>query len=359
MKYLIALLALLLPAAAQARFYTLENLPAKPRNFDQAYAAALRLEVVNGAGDHCSAVSVSPDGYVLTNLHCVKQCLVENGFDKKGFEEIKDENYTILKTKIQAPKNLVCEDLSWDDAGGNPHINGRIVWLGRGNNTFLDPSVEQLPEAVFSDILAHGDDFAVLKFDDVKEPVACVPAASAPPQAGETVWNIGYPNFTMRYDGFDSTGYKKHISFGPVTGNLRTDKYLSTVITTEGQWRREEAAYDEARVLRSITDSMNGSSGSMTINEAGEVLAIHYSATSPSALRMEKDIEANALALRVDVIRAELIAGLGETAAAGIFSCRAAGAEKTFISLRSTPGLNFLEKMNIPGAGSLFDGAAR
>ncbi len=90
MKIIPALFMFLLPATAQARFYTFENLPAKPLNFNRANAAALRLEVVNGGGDHCSAVSVSPDGYVLTNLHCVKQCLVDNGFAKNGFEETKD-----------------------------------------------------------------------------------------------------------------------------------------------------------------------------------------------------------------------------------------------------------------------------
>lgn len=359
MKTLLALLALLLPAAAQARFYTFENLPSKPLNFDRAYAAALRLEVVNGGGDHCSATSVSPDGYILTNLHCVTECLKENGFAPKDLEEITGDNYTILKTRIQAPKGLTCANLSWDDADGNPHMNGKIVWLGRGNNTFSDENVDKIPADIFKDIIAHSDDFAVMKFELDKQ-VACVPVAAAAPQTGETAWNIGYPNFTMRYDGFDSTGYKKHISFGAVTGDIRSDSYLTTIITTEEQWKREEAAYDANSVLRSITDSMHGNSGSMTINKDGELLAIHYSATSPSALRMEKDLGANALGLRADIIREELKAGLGAAAAGRIFSCPSAAAGvKVFIDPQTLPELPILEKLNAAGAGALFDGAAK
>ena len=359
MKILPALLTLLLPAAAHARFYTYENLPSKPLNFDRAYAAALRLEVVNGGGDHCSATSVSSDGYILTNLHCVTDCLKENGFADKGLEEITGDNYTLLKTKIQAPKGLTCANLAWDDAAGNPHMNGRIVWLGGGANTFVDEFVNKLPADVFNDILAHQDDFAVMKFD-LKEPVACVPVAAAAPQAGETAWNIGYPNFTMRYDGFDSTGYKKHISFGAVTGDIRTDAYLTTIITTEDQWKREEAAYDATRILRSITDSMHGNSGSMTINGSGELLAIHYSATSPSALRMEKDLGANALGLRADVIRQELRSALGEAAAGRIFSCpSAATLIKVSDRVRVLPDSPILNNINSLSPAALFDGAAR
>jgi hypothetical protein len=59
----------------------------------------------------------------------------------------------------------------------------------------------------------------------------------------------------------------------------------------------------------------------MTINAAGELVALHYSATSPSALRMTDDLGANALSLRAAAIAAELEAGLGAEMAAKIFSC--------------------------------------
>lgn len=316
----LSLLLLLAVAPAQAKFYTLENLPESPAAFRRAYDAAVRLDVLDGAGDHCSAVVVSGDGYVLTNLHCVKQCLEEAGFLEKSAEQFSGANYSILHIRDQRPADLVCPSLYWQDRDGNPHLNGRIEWLGRGNNTFLDPEVETISEPVFKKILENNDDFALLKFD-LPEPAACVPLARGAAAPGDRVWNIGYPGFTMRYDGFDSTGYKKHISLGTVTGDVRSDSYLSGVIRTEEQWRREEAAYGAPAVLLSTTDSMHGSSGSMTINAAGELVALHYSATSPSALRMTDDLGANALSLRAAAIAAELEAGLGAEITAKIFSC--------------------------------------
>jgi hypothetical protein len=228
----LSLLLLLAVAPAQAKFYTLENLPESPAAFRRAYDAAVRLDVLDGAGDHCSAVVVSGDGYVLTNLHCVKQCLEEAGFLEKSAEQFSGANYSILHIRDQRPADLVCPSLYWQDRDGNPHLNGRIEWLGRGNNTFLDPEVETISEPVFKKILENNDDFALLKFD-LPEPAACVPLARGAAAPGDRVWNIGYPGFTMRYDGFDSTGYKKHISLGTVTGDVRSDSYLSGVIRTE------------------------------------------------------------------------------------------------------------------------------
>lgn len=317
MKALLPALCLLLSTAAHARFYTRENLPKRPRNFDRAYAAALRLEEMNSGEDHCSAVSVSRDGYVLTNLHCLKNCLTDAG---KPLEEITGEHYSIQKPRKQNPKGVVCGNLAWDDSEGNAHAGGRIVWLGRGSQTFSDEDVEAIPEASFRDVVAHHDDFAVLKFD-LPGQTACVPASAAPPHAGGTVWSLGYPNFSSRGDGYDSSGYKKHISFGTITTDIRTDAYLSAKIKTDSQWRRLESAYGQPHILLSIVDSMHGSSGSMIVNEEGELLAIHYSATSPSAERMKADLGANGLSVRVDHIRAELKAGLGDEAARKIFDC--------------------------------------
>lgn len=277
---------------------------------------------MNSSGDHCSAVSVSRDGYVLTNLHCLKNCLADAG---KPLEEITGEHYSIQKPRKQNPKGVVCDNLAWDDSDGNPHLGGRVVWLGRGSQTFSDADVDLIPEDAFRDVVAHQDDFAILKFD-MPAQTTCVPLSAAPPRAGGTVWTLGYPNFSSRGDGYDSSGYKKHISFGTVTTNIRSDAYLAGLIKTETQWRRLESAYGQPHVLLSLVDSMHGSSGSMIINEEGELIAIHYSATSPSADRMKTDLGANGLAIRADHIHAELSAGLGEAAARRIFDCPMAAA---------------------------------
>ena len=317
MKALLPALLLLLSATSHARFYTRENLPRKPLNFERAYAAALRLDEMNSGGDHCSAVSVSRDGHVLTNLHCLKNCLADAG---KALQEITGQHYTIQKPRQQNPKGVVCDNIAWDDSDGNAHVGGRVVWLGRGSQTFSDADVDAIAEDAFRDVVAHQDDFAILKFD-MPAQTACVPFSAAPPRAGGTVWTLGYPNFSSRGDGYDSTGYKKHISFGTVTADIRTDAYLSGLITTEAQWRRLESAYGQPHILLSKVDSMHGSSGSMLINEEGELVSIHYSATSPSADRMKTDLGANALSIRVDHVRAELKAGLGEAAMRSIFDC--------------------------------------
>lgn len=316
---------LLLSGAAHARFYIRENLPAKPRDFERAYAAAARLDEMNSSGDHCSAAAVSRDGYVLTNLHCLKNCLADAGMP---LAEINEEHYTIQKSRKRNPTGVICGNLTWDDGSGDAATNGRIVWLGRGSQTFSDEHAAAIPEAAFREVAAHHEDFAVLKFERTR-PASCVPLASAPPRAGDTVWNIGFPNFTMRYDGFDSTGFKKHVSFGPIATGIRNDAYLTRLIKTDDQWRRLESAYGQPHILLSAVDSMRGSSGSMIVDAEGELLAIHYSATSPSAERMKADLGANGLSILVSHIRKDLRDGLGEEAARRIFHCPAAAAPPT------------------------------
>lgn len=311
-------LLLLCPALSEAKFYIPENLPERPAFFQRAYDAASRLDEMNGNGDHCSAVPLSQDGYVLTNLHCVRQCLKLAGVENSVLETSSGAHYSITRTRVQEPDNITCVNLMWDDSYGQTRINGRIVWLGRGTLTFSDIDIGAIPEDIIRELSSNQDDFAVLKFE-TDRPNACVPAAEAAPGPGEKVWNIGYPAFTARHDGFDSTGYKKHIGFGTVTGDLRTDLYLSANITTEEQWRKLAGAYDG--VLMATTDSMSGSSGSMLINGAGELVGLHYSQTSPSSLRYDKDLGSNALAIRMADIIAELKAGLGAERTKKIFSC--------------------------------------
>jgi hypothetical protein len=311
------MLSTLLTAPAQGAFFLPENLPERPDHFDRAFAAAFRLEKFNNGGD-CSAASVSSGGYALTDLHCVAQCLKDQKWAERGLlREQNGEGYGVLAISRQAPEDLECGGMFQTFGEETFSVPMRIVWLGRGKETFTEESVSSLPEEAFQAVRGNQDDFALVKFDFPK-PVACVPPSRTPVKPGDRVWAIGYPSFTMRYDGFDSSGYKKHVSLGRVLSGPREDAFLKGTISEASAWKRLESIYSDEGIFLSDMDVMPGNSGSMVVDSDGNLAGIVYGTVRSSE---KKYLGGSALAMRMEAILKELKEGLGEARLAEIFDC--------------------------------------
>ncbi|MFA6031018.1 MAG: serine protease [Elusimicrobiota bacterium] len=316
----LALLAAV-PASAgfqKASIYLPENLPAKPTGFERAYGATIGLSIPND-GRICTGTPVSSDGYLLTNLHCVLHCLEDKGWFKDGRATLEQgENYKIVRIAATArkPKDTVCENLVWDE-GDVYAANGRVVLLGSAKANFSEEKVGELPETVVEAVYANMHDFALLKYE-LPAPAACIPAAPASPSAGAEVWGIGYPSFTMRYDGFDSSGYKKHIAYGRVRGAIREDPYLQGLVAGDIPWRRLDRVYSQPDLLMSDLDTMGGNSGGPLLDSSGRLVGLTWGIVASSS---EKHLKATALGLRVEALRRDIGAALGEARVKQVFAC--------------------------------------
>lgn len=312
-----ACVALAAPSRAAQGFFAPGDLPRKPAGLDAAFAAVIRLERAN-LSDTCSAVAVSADGYLLTNIHCVEGCLEQAGWLEDGGAAVAaGEGYRVLSVARQPPEEgLACPGYMWSTpslyTGG-----ARLVWLGRGKETFDEGKVDAMSGDAVSGLAENQDDAALLKFD-VPSAVPCLRAALAAPGAGEPVWAIGYPLWTTRHDGHDSDGAGKYVSYGLVRGSLRDDPYLPSLIETPSAWARLESIYGKPQLLLSDLDIMPGNSGGAMIDADGRLAALSYGIVKNT---QERYLGATALGLRLTTIRAEIEAALGKEKAAAVFSC--------------------------------------
>lgn len=308
------------PEPVRAAFYTLGDLPVRPSAGVIERASSATHRITMETGSNCSGVVLSPDGYVLTALHCMDLCLEQAGVSSRRRRT--HELYSLYEIGEQAPKDLVCPRfgasywLSEHDA-----VSPRVVWLGRGTETFDDARVEELPAEVISEIKGLIGDYAILKYD-LPGPAACLPPARETPRPGETLWALGYPDWTKRDSGHNSAGvHQQHISFGARRGSIREDAYLRTIFSSEAPWRLEESIFDQPHVLIADLDVYGGSSGGPVINDKGEIVAVVYSSIHASAT---EELHASALGISLASVVAEVRRGLGETKAAEIFNCPAA-----------------------------------
>jgi hypothetical protein len=310
------------PARAQsvkAKFFVPGNLPSGSEALTRAYAAVAYLEL---SGGHCSATLVSSSGHVLTNLHCLLDCLEEKGWTSDGRVRVESgEGWRIwrIREDSRTPDDLVCGGLGLSDGG--VRIRGaRVLRLGPAFNEFEDVKAGGFPDFVFDKLRGSFGDYALLKFE-VSGPTACLPLAQEVPSKGEAVWAIGYPRATWRGDGHDSKGGgHKYISPGKVRSSVRQDPYLRENLEGEEVWRRLERIYSNPAVAMADGDSLPGCSGGPWVDSSGRLAALHFGSVAFSQTR---ELRANSVGLRAGFIFSEVSAALGADKAREIFSCPA------------------------------------
>jgi len=306
-------------------FYRVEELPLKPRNLERDAAATIEL------GSRCSSAVLSPDGYVATNVHCVVDCLLpaydyEPQIDVQQYEE--EGRYTITAIREQVPRRLQCKDVITTRFGifDLPVTGPRIVWLGRGRQSYRNDFLSKLPENIFRLIRDHNEDVAILKFDVIpgNPPLKCIPLGE-PAREGDLLWAIGYPDETHRGNGRDSNGRGKFVSFGRLTSAMDRDPALNAVagsLAGESErrlfWDRVRAIWSQPHLLQTNLDAFHRNSGSPIIDEQGGLQAILSSITKATG-----DVYSGntVTGIRMQNVRDEIENDLGKEAAQAIFNC--------------------------------------
>lgn len=310
-------LLLLLALPARAAFYPVEQVPVRPEGgiLEKASAAVQRISLYGG---NCSGSLLSPDGYVLTAFHCVEKCL-QGTWDapNDGAETVQTERFKLVRSRKRRPDYLCPRG----EPLGIIHDNAnqpRVVWTGRGYETFKDSELKGLPEEVVENLRELVDDYAILKYE-LRTPAPCLRLAQAPPKPGETLWALGYPAWTDRPDGHNSAGpHRQHASFGPVRASLREDPYLQGLLTSEEEWRKEERVFGDGNAVLAGIDVHYGNSGGPLLDSRGEVAAVLYSSVHGSG---SVDYKSSALGIPAWRILRDVREGLGEEAASRVFDC--------------------------------------
>lgn len=142
---------------------------------------------------YCTAFPVSPDGYVLTALHCVRSCLVEHGAVEEASNEylgIKD----LVVVKNPGQTGVTCENFTIPGLG----VQRNVKVLATGSSLLLyDSGFLADSFGLFRQLADRGrdrkaNDYALLKIETSKS-LDCLRLSPKRPVGGQEVWSVGFP----------------------------------------------------------------------------------------------------------------------------------------------------------------------
>lgn len=305
-------------AFAKAGFHIPEELQDRPDNYERAIKAVVDV-------DECAGVILSKEGYVATNIHCLKSCLTPQEymgyFPDIKMEKIEGESFSALKIHEQVPLGLTCP--RWAMSALNIFeynlADPKVVWMGKGKHNHDELKVADLSEADFLSFADLTEDIAILKYDVSRatSEFPCLPMAESSPS--DRLWAIGFPDYTKR----GSNGQKR-VSLGEVRKSVSEDlvlqKYLAEIDPALHNifWQREERIWNRPHILISSTDAHSGNSGGALINANGELEAISFSVTKLSS---DEYLGASVMGVRPSFIKRELEKSLGSKMSEAVFNC--------------------------------------
>lgn len=319
MKIFLILILIIFTSTTWAAFYNSDQLVSKPQKLENALNSTFYLNV-DDSENHCTAFAISNDGYVLTNLHCLRTCF------QNGSEFYRDDYYkstentgvfNLWEVKSNYPKNQICRNYTALD-NNNFHTEPRIVTLGTGKGAFEEKELSKIPKTIFNKIIKISEDYAILKYDQVIDQ-PCIKISKAKQNQNDHLWLVGYPRKSNRQDGFDSDGIHQYISTGLRRQGIKEDPYLKTIFKTKKEWDLESAMYDQKRFLLSDLDTLGGNSGGPIINSDGELVALLFASVMANT---EKYEQSTAIALKSNEIYKSVVKKMGRKKTSEIFNCR-------------------------------------
>ena len=185
MKSIVTFTAMILMGATALATPSLD-----PATLAKAQRATLVLDDVAGQS-YCTVFPITPDGYALTALHCVRDCLVENAKAETGSNSFVGLN-DLLVVGTPGAVNATC-DLQ---VASLKIKNVTVVATGPGLSIF-DENFLLTYTGLFDELRAQGlesraNDFALIKLP-VTQPVACLPIHAQGSSPGQNIAALGYP----------------------------------------------------------------------------------------------------------------------------------------------------------------------
>lgn len=317
--------SLALSTAVLAKLHLPEDLPAKPNRLENAIPATGWIKS-SRTEDKCSGFFVSEDGYYVTALHCLEECLrindqyphsdPSNDYDHPGPIQSSEFHKIFQVSPLSAKKQIVCPDLHMTFPGGKWETYGQaeVVAIGQGWATVKNDGIDQLSEKEFELLKQSIDDYAILKFK-VDRKLNCLSIGSLP-NAEKPIWTLGFPTLTSREEGFNSDGRSRYSSIGNTRSTILEDTFLQSLEMTPLDWSRQQALTSHPKYLLMTNDVVSQMSGGAVLNEDGNAVALIYSSTARDSLKLP--FWGTGLAMRLDYVNTQAEKQMGFSP----FTCR-------------------------------------
>lgn len=215
---------------------------------------------------YCTAFAVTPDGYFLTALHCLRSCLLANQAAQEA-----NNLYLGLRDLVVVPQNkslnVVCDNLSIDA----PEVSGPVTIVATGPSLAIyDSRFTSDFGGLYQELKGRGwhrpsNDFALLKAQTTRK-LRCLPLRPSSPSASEKIWAVGFPFV----EGLESV---LSASPGLAYANPRESVFFKSQDSEIGRnWVNEQ--YATRAVLFSSASNTFGQSGGPVIDRAGRIVGI-------------------------------------------------------------------------------------
>jgi len=220
------------------------------------------------AMSYCTAFPVSPDGYVLTALHCVRACLAEQG----ALEEAVNEYLGIRDLfVVKNPANTAVTCASFTIPGLGAQGNVKVLATGPAlllySSGFLADSSGLFRQLKDREWDRKANDFALLKVETTS-PIACLRLNPQRPVGGQEVWSVGYPVSPVK-DAPPVLSASRGQRFARVEDSVT---YQSRTTDNDRAWVRQQ--FGSARLIFSNAMNNFGQSGGPIVDSRGEVIGI-------------------------------------------------------------------------------------
>lgn len=214
----------------------------------------------------CTVSPITPDGYLLTALHCVRDCLLKNGAAEEGLAGSfgLDDLFVV---KQPANVNVICQEQSIPALGAK---SVKVVATGKAlsvfNAEFFNEFTPYHAELQARGWTSRGNDFALLKIETSKR-LECLPLESQASNTADLIWAAGYPRPEA-----ENVKPKLQVSPGKVYADATASQFYKGSPVADRAY--VASLYNDKTLLYSDAFSRWGQSGGPILNSKGALVGI-------------------------------------------------------------------------------------
>ena len=234
--------------------------------------AKLATFILDNKVSYCTVEAITPDGYALTALHCLRDCLVQSGQAETASNAYIGLQDLLVVKNPQSP-GAVCDQAI--AALGTRNVS--VIATGTGLSSY-DSSLMFTFNGLANELKSIGlesraTDFALIKIP-VTKPVACVPLSAQKLSHAQSITAIGYP---MPLD--PKTAPSLTLAQGSVYGSAAESRYYQARDSArEKAWA--DRLYSADGVIYSNANTALGFSGGPIVAADGSLVGVISGFTS-------------------------------------------------------------------------------